>query len=132
MDTQQEARRAERWEEEVQLLKAEMIHSLNFFESKSIDWLALARERTNLLPDIRVGIEAYAHKQSYFCKQMARKYAAHWLDIFRFNKLKLPRAWPVAYHAISRLPTQIQRRRNRQQAHIRLLNESATMDVDEA
>ncbi len=123
--------RAERWEEEVQLLKMEMVRSLNFFECKSISWLATAHERTDMSSDIRAGVFAYAHKQSHLCKQMAKKYATHWLDIFRFNKLKLPRSWPVAYRVTAPSSTQIQRRRHRQQAHIRLVKESATMEVDE-
>lgn len=122
--------RAERWEEEVMLLKAEMVRSLKFFECKSAEWLVMARERKGLLPDIRAGLTAYAHKQSRMCKDIAKKFAAHWLEIFSYNSLKLPRAWPDAYRSVARGSTQVRRRRHRQQAHIRLEKETVAMEVD--
>lgn len=121
--------RAERWEEELKLLKTEMVRSLKYLECMSVSWLSLCKERTGLPPDIGAGISGYAHKQSYLFHQMARKFAALWIDAFRLCKQKLPRAWPVPYRAVTHSRTQIQRRPHRQNAHIRLQNDAA-MEVD--
>jgi len=125
--------RAERWEEEVRLLKAEMVRSLKFFQCKSVGWLAMTHQRTGLSPDIHAGVLGYAQKQSYLCDQMARKYASQWTGVLGSNGHKFPREWPVAYRAVMHSPTQIKRRPHRQQAHIRLQKETAdNMEVDEA
>ncbi|KLO03748.1 hypothetical protein SCHPADRAFT_808091, partial [Schizopora paradoxa] len=71
--------RAERWEEEVRLLKVEMTRTLLFLQYKSARWLDWARERTESPPDIQSGILAYAQKQAALSHQIAEKFASHWL-----------------------------------------------------
>ncbi len=125
--------RAERWEEEVQLIKVEMSRTLRFFEHRTQRWLERARQRSDLPPDIQSGVFAYACKQSHMCKQLASKFSSHWLDLLNINKLKLPSKWPTAYRVIRHVSTQILRRRHRQQAHLRLQEvetEETAMDVD--
>ncbi len=117
---------AERWEEEVKLIKVEMIRSLRFLEYKSELWLERARQRSNLAPDIQSGVLAYAHKQSHMCKMLARKFSSHWLGLLSLNKMKQPFNWPAAYRVIRYVPTQIRRQRHRQQAHSRLAEEESS------
>ncbi len=109
-----------------------MIRSLNFFESKSIDWLALARERTNLSPDIRAGIEAYAHKQSYFCKQMRGNTRRIGSTFFASINSSCPARGQLrtAQSLVRQLKSNEGGIGNR--LIFAYLNESATMDVDEA
>ncbi|KLO10990.1 hypothetical protein SCHPADRAFT_831771 [Schizopora paradoxa] len=127
--------RAERWEEEVRLLKVEMSRTLLFLQYKSFWWLERARERTDVPPEVQSGILAYAHKQAALSHQIAEKFASHWLTLFAENKTKPPASWPSKYRVIRMTTTQIVRRRKRQQAFIHIqrgesTTEDGEMEVD--
>ncbi|KLO04080.1 hypothetical protein SCHPADRAFT_947997 [Schizopora paradoxa] len=125
--------RAERWEEELWLLKAEMVRTLRFFEYKSAAWFAMAGERTGVPPDIRAGLFGYAYKQSSMYHQIAKRFAGHWIELFRTNSQKLPFKWPEAYREVVLPRTQVKRRPQRQLANIRLQrdrDEAEEMEID--
>ncbi|KLO04520.1 hypothetical protein SCHPADRAFT_947640 [Schizopora paradoxa] len=122
--------RAERWEEELRLLKTEMVRSLRFLDFKSKEWIALISKRASLLPDIRAGLSGYAHKQACMFRRIARKFAAQWIQLFRVNERKLPHTWPLAYRTVVLASTQVKRRPERQNAYKRLREDAASNGED--
>ncbi|KZP23155.1 hypothetical protein FIBSPDRAFT_952228 [Athelia psychrophila] len=77
--------RAMRWSEEVLLVREEMRRVLTFFRWHADWWTEQAEHRSNLSPEDREGISAYANKQASICRSMAgcfdRIWRAGWADI---------------------------------------------------
>jgi hypothetical protein len=73
--------RADRWCEEVELLREEMGRVKRFFDARSLEWLRLASDNFNVSPVDQAGIEGrrvYALEQS---AQFRRMYE-HCVDVF--------------------------------------------------
>lgn len=121
--------RAERWEEEVLMLKVEMNRILFFMLEKAAWWRRTALARENVPLDIHPGIIAYAQKQAFIREELGKKFAAEWTAVLKAHGEEIPRYWPSQFHNIPYVPRQIIRRYERTTAHSRLQvsqrNESA-------
>lgn len=123
--------RAERWEEEVILLKAEMVRTLLFLDHKAARWRFWASNRTDVRDDVRAGLLAYAEKQVHINTELARKFASRWVGLFKEYTEGLPSTWPSAYQDLPYVVRNIKDRRTRTRAYQRLQAQNA-MDVDVA
>ena len=70
--------RADRWNEEVQLVKEEMRRVLVFLEWKADWWTKEGGRVLNVRPDIADGIRAYAAKQAHINRALARSFKMRW------------------------------------------------------
>lgn len=112
--------RAERWEEEVLMLKVEMNRILVFMLEKAAWWRRAALARVNIPLDVHHGIIAYAQKQAFIGEELGKKFAAEWAGVFKAHSEEVPRYWPAQYHNVPYIPRQIVRRYNRTTAYSRL------------
>ncbi|KAJ7186909.1 hypothetical protein C8R46DRAFT_1206901 [Mycena filopes] len=72
------ARKA-RWEEEVELLREEMKRVLRFLRWRAQWWEERrAKRRLNVTPELRAGLEAYAARQAWLAREVARKFKRVW------------------------------------------------------
>lgn len=74
--------RADRWHEEVQLLKEEMRRVLAFLEWKAAWWAEEGGRDLGVRPDIADGVRAYAAKQASINHALARSFKIHWESAF--------------------------------------------------
>ncbi len=79
--------------------------------------------------DIKAGLAAYAEKQAFISEELAKKFAAHWVGLFKEYVEDLPSSWPSAYENIPYVVRQIKDRRHWTKAYLRLQERNA-MDVD--
>lgn len=70
--------RADRWAEEVILLREEMRRVIQYFHWKANWWVSQGGLRTDVSTDIQLGLIAYASKQATMYRCMAKAYALHW------------------------------------------------------
>ncbi|KAN0109688.1 hypothetical protein V8E52_009034 [Russula decolorans] len=70
--------RADRWNEEVQLVKEEMRRVLAFLEWKVVWWTEEGGGKLGVTPDIADGIRAYAAKQASINRKLAQSFEMHW------------------------------------------------------
>ncbi len=70
--------RADRWQEEVLLIKEEMQCVLAFLEWKAVWWTEEGARDLDVRPDIADGIRAYAAKQAAINRALARSFEMHW------------------------------------------------------
>ena len=88
--------RADRWEEEVILLREEMRRVVQFLEWRSSDWLAKTDSRVgNITPAIRLGLSAYANKQASVFHHLAVQFSQRWRSALA--TLSLPHAWATEF-----------------------------------
>ncbi|KAI0795163.1 hypothetical protein BC629DRAFT_1592682 [Irpex lacteus] len=72
--------RAQRWEEEVQLLQEEMRRVLVFLDWKAQWWLEQRdRRQEGVTVSLRSGLSAYAEKQAHMYKELALKFQNMWI-----------------------------------------------------
>ena len=85
--------RADRWEEEVTLLKEEMRRVVQFLEWRSDSWFLKvdARAGDDVTSAVRAGISAYARKQGSIFHNLAVRFAQRWHS--RLVSLSLPHTW---------------------------------------
>lgn len=89
--------RAERWEEEVLLLREEMRRILVFLDYQAQWWRkqgSLRKECDSLLES---GLRGYAEKQAVIRERLAIDFASKWLVGIKDSKLAPPVTWPVKY-----------------------------------
>jgi hypothetical protein len=70
--------RADRWNEEVQLVQEEMRRVLAFLEWKAVWWTEEGGRRLDVTPDIADGIRAYASKQAHINRELAFSFKKRW------------------------------------------------------
>lgn len=75
--------RAERWEEEVLLLKEEMRWALVDMEWHAEQWMKRINQRPNVSSDLFLGLTAYAYKQADFQITLAASYAKSCIPILK-------------------------------------------------
>jgi hypothetical protein len=74
--------RADRWNEEVQLVKEEMRRVLAFLEWKAAWWTEEGGRDLDVRPDIADGIRAYAAKQAHINRALACSFKTRWESAF--------------------------------------------------
>ncbi|KAH8103711.1 hypothetical protein DFH11DRAFT_1768670 [Phellopilus nigrolimitatus] len=89
--------RAERWEEEVKLVKEEMRRTLAFFEYQARWWRTESARRQGLSTDISSGLRAYAEKQAFIYEAQAADFASLWLQVHDEYTQARPTLWPSRY-----------------------------------
>ncbi|KZS90991.1 hypothetical protein SISNIDRAFT_402226, partial [Sistotremastrum niveocremeum HHB9708] len=84
-----------RWDEEVKKLCDEMRCVLTFLEWEAAKWLSLVGTRSDLSPLVSAGMDAYAKKQAWQRRKLARRFAVMWWPTLELHDL--PRQWPAQY-----------------------------------
>jgi hypothetical protein len=74
--------RADRWSEEVILVREEMRRVIQYFDWKANWWVSQADCRTEASLGLKQGLHAYAYKQAIMYRRMAVAYALRWHPIF--------------------------------------------------
>ena len=120
--------RAERWEEEVVLVKEEMRRTLAFLSAKRRWWLKQASRREDVHPSLRSGLSAYASKQAGICHSLTYDFAAEWLSLYKDGGLGTPCGWPQEYMAAIPLPKRVKRRRGRAKLRTTLISQTERED----
>lgn len=69
--------RAQRWEEEVRMLRAEMNRVLEFFSWKAT-WWATSTTRTSVSPQLGEGLTAYAAEQADMYRRIRVAFETLW------------------------------------------------------
>jgi hypothetical protein len=88
--------RADRWEEEVTLLKEEMRRVVHFLQWRSDDWLAKVDSRIGTaMPSVRSGLSAYAIKQAAVFHNLAVRFCQRWRLVL--ISLSLPHNWATKF-----------------------------------
>jgi hypothetical protein len=87
--------RADRWQEEVVLLKEEMRRVIAFLDWRSTWWCAQGPCNTNIRNNIKDGLIAYANRQADLMQNLAKSFAAVWYPIL--VKAGLAIEWPEPY-----------------------------------
>ena len=88
--------RADRWEEEVDLLQEEMRRAVHFLEWRSGDWLAKVDSRVDAVtPTVHSGLSAYAKKQSSVFHHLAVRFCQRWRSTL--ISLSLPHDWATEF-----------------------------------
>jgi hypothetical protein len=83
--------RAERWEEEYELIRMEMVRTWLFLEHKALEWDQRKDIEQEVPIDLARGLTAYAVKQAAVYRSLARNFLSDWLSTV--NELKLSCAW---------------------------------------
>ncbi len=78
--------RAERWQEEVNLLKEEMCRAIEDMEWRAQQWNTRVNARPNVPPDLLQGLMAYAYKQADIQNSFAAGYARRWVPILKCHQ----------------------------------------------
>ena len=84
-----------RWGEEVQLVTEEMRRVLCYFAWKQKWWEEQWGKRSEVRPDIKEGVEAYAAKQASILGNLGRRFVGEWYPIMATYDLEMK--WPEAY-----------------------------------
>ena len=120
--------RAERLEEEVELLVCEMQRVLEFFEWKVGDWEQRANSRVehdpSLNENVAAGVSAYARRQAGLYRQLVNAYICDWYESLELKSLAS--SWLPKY---TRPPTL--RRRRRLISNVRLYHSVCTSSSDD-
>ena len=122
--------RAERWEEEVLLIREEMRRVLVFLDYKASQWKTKASLRREEDFEYACGFAAYCERQAYIFTSLAHDFASIWLSAIDDTELARPVTWPVKFLTVSQTSKQIQRRRLRTKAIQRVLP-AQVVDEDE-
>lgn len=75
--------RADRWNEEVQLVEEEMRRVLAFLEWKAVWWTKEGDRVLDVGLDIADGIRAYAAKHASLNRALARSFKTRWESAFK-------------------------------------------------
>lgn len=92
--------RAERWEEEVLLLREEMRRTLVFLNYQGQWWRKQGSLRTDCDDVLSSGLRGYAEKQAMIRSRLANDFASMWLGGISDCKLSPPVTWPAHYLAV--------------------------------
>jgi hypothetical protein len=87
--------RAERWEEEIKLLREEMRRVIEYFSWKAQWWRVQGPRRTDADGYICNGAAAYAAKQAAMFENMAKSFVEVWYPYVMSKGLFVP--WPDKY-----------------------------------
>lgn len=89
--------RAERWEEEIILLREEMRRILVFLDYQGQWWREQGSLRTERDDVLSSGLRGYAEKQATIRRRLANEFASIWLGGVSDCKLARPVTWPAHY-----------------------------------
>lgn len=89
--------RMHRWEEEVELTLEEMCHVLCYMDWCAEYWCGLVSLRKDLDTTVQEGTAAYAEKQAYIVRAMARNFSQQWVPVLDGHSI-VP-DWPECYRA---------------------------------
>ncbi len=112
------------------MLKIEMVRILVFLDAKGESWIQRGLIRSDEPNDIKAGLLAYAHKQNFICKELAKKFASHWVGLFKEYAEAIPRQWPSAYRNVPAVVRKIKTRRHRTLANQRANAIDQDIDVE--
>jgi hypothetical protein len=87
--------RANRWQEEVLLVREEMRRVIAFLDWKATWWRSQADRRQDVRNDIKAGLAAYAARQSHLMQHLAETFAAVWYLMLTMANLRIE--WPTHY-----------------------------------
>ena len=113
--------RAERWEEEVLLLREEMRRVLFFLDNKAKWWREQGQLKSDSDPVIASGLISYAEKQASLQEQLATSFASMWLQGIQDAKLPPPKTWPLKFTNVAPSERLVKRRLERNKLRSRVL-----------
>lgn len=113
--------RAERWEEEVLLLREEMRRVITKLDAQAKWWRTQGTRRQVSDPELASGLRGYAEKQAAVCKGLATDFASLWLQGIEDSSLSVPKTWPSEYLKAKSLDRQVKRRVERVKARQRVI-----------
>ena len=88
--------RADRWEEEVILLREEMRRVVEFLEWQSRDWFGKVDSRARTVtPVVLAGLSVYVNKQGSIFHNLAVRFSQHWRAAL--VSLSLPHNWATKF-----------------------------------
>lgn len=87
--------RANRWEEEVLLVREEMRQVIIFLDWKATWWHSQGSRRSDVRDDIKAGLAAYAARQAHIMQNLTETFAALWYPVL--TAANLPIEWPAHY-----------------------------------
>lgn len=87
--------RADRWHEECRLVVEEMRRVIWYFDWKHLWWLEQCDRRTEVSPDLRQGLVAYAKKQAAIYSGLAHDFATCWYPYLKSKTHEIN--WPSSY-----------------------------------
>lgn len=115
--------RAERWEEEIILLREEMRRILVFLDYQGQWWRAQGTLRTEHDDVLSSGLRGYAEKQATLRRRLGNKFASIWLGGVSDCKLAPPVTWPAHYLAVVPVSKKAKPRLKRNKMRARVLND---------
>lgn len=89
--------RAERWEEEILLLREEMRRTLVALSHQAQEWRARGALRNGCEQVLASGLHGYAEKQAVIRERLANDFATIWLAGLQESSLAPPVTWPAKY-----------------------------------
>ncbi|RXW16131.1 hypothetical protein EST38_g9723 [Candolleomyces aberdarensis] len=75
--------RAQRYQEEIQLVQEEMDRTLRFFVWKAADWRSkgIAPRTKPISTEYAEGLKAYAERQAALCKSLSNSFKSQWTGV---------------------------------------------------
>ena len=95
--------RAQRWSEEVQLLREEMRRVLEYFKWKAAWWRSKKNAQLTVGPAISNGLQAYAEKQAVILERLGQVCAQKWSAVLK--KHSFQDDWQKQYDKLPQLPS---------------------------
>lgn len=89
--------RAERWEEEILLLREEMRRTLVVLDHQAQEWRTRGTLRDGCEHVLASGLCGYAEKQAIIRERLANDFATIWLAGLLESSLARPVTWPAKY-----------------------------------
>lgn len=114
--------RAERWEEEVLLLREEMRRTLVFLDYQGQWWRKQGSLRTDGDDVLSSGLRGYAEKQAMIRSRLANDFASMWLGGASDCKLAPPVTWPAHYLSVASVSKKAKSRPARKKMRARVIS----------
>lgn len=114
--------RAERWEEEILLLREEMRRTLVFLDYQGQWWRKQGTLRTDHDEVLSSGLRGYAEKQATLRRRLGNEFASIWLGGISDCKLAPPITWPAHYLVAVSVAKKVKPQLERNKMRARVLN----------
>lgn len=113
---------AERWEEEVLLLREEMRRTLVVLDHQAVWWRKQGTLKQDCESVLASGLRGYAEKQASIRESLAMDFAAMWLVGIQDSKLVLPVTWPEKYLQVQAIMKKVKPRLQRNKLCMHVVN----------
>lgn len=115
---------AERWEEEILLLREEMRQTLVALDHQVQWWRTQGTRRDGCESVLASGLRGYAEKQANIRERLAGDFASIWLIGIQDSRLAAPVTWPAKYLNAECTSKKVKRRLQQNKMRARVIEES--------